>query len=235
MRPPLAGVLVAAVCLSAGGARGEETFSVVLKGTLTTGSRLFPHPASADPAERAAYLPIENSPGAGVEVRYRIPGTDILVGLSGEYLRARREGVLPGLFSVPVPVEDGYRAWPVELTGYFRIPVAGPEVRITMGGGGGVYFGERVYRVAGTAALPVDRTPGFGIHVLGGAGYRLADWCTVEAEMKFRDVQFESVNAFREPEIFYGTMVVNVGGAPERARIETDGVVFQIAVRIHVP
>jgi hypothetical protein len=188
-------------------ARGQEKmFSVVVKGNFTTGSQLFPNPNSGDVFERSRFLPIEDFFGFGVELKYHIPETNIALGVSADYIRPT---TLRTSFS-RVDTVHGYRVLPVELTGYFHIPVAGPTFGVYMGGGGGAYFGRRIHRIADVEAEPVDEGHGFGIHVLGGLTYHFTEWFSLNAEMKFRDLQFESSNV----------------------RVHTDGIIFQVGAAV---
>ena len=127
-------------------------------------------------------------------------------------------------------MEDGYRAIPVELTGYFMIPFSTKKVGIFIGGGAGLYFGKRTYRLAGVEAPVVESSPGFGIHVLAGLSYSFTPWISLVGEMKFRDLQFTSSNAFSVPQITYNGAVITVGQEPFASRVNTDGIVFQLGV-----
>jgi len=204
----------------------ERLWSVAVKGNFTTGSQLFPKSNSSSSVERASYFPIQGIPGFGVEIQYRIPESSLALGFSADYIRGTVTQQIRG--AVAVPVEDGYRVIPVEFTGYFLIPLSGPTFGVYMGGGGGVYFGRRVYRIAGVEALPIDQGHGFGIHVLGGVSYRLNEWFSLNGEMKFRDVQFESVNAFNVSQVVYEGRVVSLNRELQHSRIHTDGMVFQL-------
>ena len=228
-------VVVAAMsicCLSAlvgNPLRGQErALSLVLKGNLTTSSQIFPNPNAANATARAQSISLQDLFGYGVELKYQIPETNIAFGISADYIHTTRGRSILAFPQQLVPVDDGYRVIPVECTGYFLIPASGPTFGIFMGGGGGVYFGRRIYRLAGTEAASVDERPGFGIHVLGGVSYRFTERFTLIAEMKFRDLQFESSNAFSTSRIHYRDIVVNVSQTPFDSSIHTDGIVFQL-------
>ena len=204
---------------------GDTNFSVSLKGNFTTGSQLFPNPNSPDEIKRAQFFPIEDFFGYGVEVQYKIPETNLAVGLSADYIRAtttRSTGLLA------VPVKDGYRVIPIELTGYFNIPVSGPTFGVYMGGGAGAYFGRRIYEIADVQAQTTDVGHGFGIHVLGGVKYRFTDWFGLNVEMKFRDLQFKTTNQFSTSSVMYNGNTVLLPQGPLASRVHTDGVIFQL-------
>lgn len=203
----------------------EGNFSVALKANLTTSSRLFTDPNSPDVFERSQYLVIEDFFGYGVEVRYQLPESNIALGFSADYIRATNDRSVT-IVSTIVPIEDGYRVIPIELTGYFLIPLSGPTFGVYMGGGAGAYFGNRLHRVGDTEAPTTSTERGFGIHVLGGVSYRFTGWFSLEAEMKFRDLQFQTTNRFASSTVMYKGVVISVDQLD--ASVHTDGVVFQL-------
>ncbi len=220
--------IVATAALAAPPLRaGDGPFSIILKGNLTTSSLIYVTPDAADPVARGNTFDLTGTFGYGAEIRFRIPETSLALGVSADYIRTRGEGTLNG---TTIPVEDGYTAIPLELTGYFIIPLSGEYFGVFMGGGAGVYFGTRTYSLAGVGAATVENTPGFAIHVLGGISYRFLDSFRGIFEMKFRDLQFESVNAFNTRVVRYQDTVVNVSTQPFKSRVETDGVIFQIGI-----
>lgn len=203
----------------------EGSISVSLKGNLTTSSRLFTDPNSADPFERSQYLALEDFFGYGIELRYQIPESNIALGLSADYIRAKDQQSMT-IVSTVVPIEDGYRVVPVELTGYFLIPLSGPTFGVYMGGGIGAYFGDRLYRVGDTEAPTTSARHGYGIHVLGGMSYRFNTWFSLDAEMKFRDLQFQTTNRFASSTVTYRGVIIPVSQLD--ASVHTDGVIFQL-------
>ncbi len=209
---------------------GEKPFAVIVKGNLTTSSLLYPNNNAADEILRTTSYPVGSFFGTSIELRYRFPESNAAVGVSADYLRAKSDrSITAG--SLTVPVEDGYRVIPVEVTGYFIIPFSGPTFGVFMGGGAGLYFGRREYTVAGVAPASVSVSPGFGIHVLGGVSYRLNDLLSLTAEMKFRDLQFEETTQFTKRIRYQGTLL-NIGTSPETLRVQTDGMIFQLGVAI---
>jgi hypothetical protein len=221
-------LVVATAALAAAPLRaGDGPFSVILKGNLTTSSLIYVTPDAADPVAKGNTLDLTGTFGYGAEIRFRFPETSLALGLSTDYIRSRGAGTLSG---TSIPTEDGYFAIPVELTGYFIIPLSGEYFGVYMGGGAGMYFGSRRYSLAGIEAATVENTPGFAIHVLGGISYRFLNSFQGMFEMKFRDLQFESVNAFNTRSIRYKDTVINVGTLPFKSRVETDGVIFQIGI-----
>ncbi len=215
-------------CLLVEGAAQEHAFSVAAKANLTTAARLFLNPNASDPFARAQSVSFTDFFGYGVEVMYHIPGTTLSLGLSADYISSFETRTIVATAQRHVPVDDGYRVLPVEITGYFRIPVTDGPFSVFMGGGLGVYFGEREYRVAGVTATTIETRPGFGIHVLGGVRYAFTEWFTLSMEMKFRDAQFQTTNTFATPTVRYGDILVTLPPKPFDSTIHTDGMVLQI-------
>jgi len=215
--------LVAPVALHA----GDGPFTVVLKGNLTTSSLIYVSPDAADPVAQGNTFDLSGAFGYGAEVRYRLPESNIAIALGADYLSSSGTSTLTG---TDIPTKDGYTALNVELTGYFILPLSGERFGVYMGGGGGVYFGNRTYSLGGVEAASVQNTPGFAIHVVGGISYRFLDAVQALFELKFRDLQFSSVSAFNVPAIRYQDTVIDVGTAPFPSRVETDGMVLQLGL-----
>jgi hypothetical protein len=208
----------------------QKPFILLLKGNLTSESQIYVNPGSANPIARTQTVSFQNLYGFGAEIRYHFSGSRIALGLGAEYLDARNNDPIRVASRGAIPTSDGYTVIPVELTGYFIIPASGQTLKISMGGGIGGYFGRRSYSIAGTEALLVDTKPGFGIHVLGGASYFFTERLSLTAEMKFRDVKFESTNRFDVTRIEYQGSFITVNPAPFESRVQTDGIVFVLGV-----
>lgn len=210
---------------------GEARFTLIAKGNLTTSSQLFVNPDAVDLPARGQSVPITNSFGFGAELRYRFSETNIALGISADYIRAHTSTDIAAFPSTTIRVDDGYTVVPVELTGYFVIPFSGETFGIFIGGGPGLYFGRRIYRIGDTeAGVSGNPVPGFGIHVLTGVRYRVEGPFEAVFEMKFRDLQFRSENAFASSPIRASNVLINVGTQPFSARTQTDGVVFQLGI-----
>ncbi len=226
----IAVVCAGCICSAArGGEIGErKPWLLTIRGTLTTGSQVFVNPESPDQFQRSDFLEISNAFGYGAELRYYLPETNIAIGFGVEYMRTTTSTRFLTTAGRGVPAEDGYRVIPIELTGYFIIPVSGPTFSIYMGGGAGGYFGRRIYRVDGIEAGPVDEGSGYGIHVLAGLSFALNDWFVLSMDMKFRDLQFTARNQFSDP----NAAPVPLPVEPFPSRVHTDGIVFQLGTGI---
>jgi hypothetical protein len=226
-------MLVVLLCLSAPDARaGEHRWSVSLYGDLITASKLFPNPNARDDIIRGSFSPIDPVYGLGADLRCDVPALGVMLGLGAEYIAGSFTSAVPNT-QVPIPIEDGYLAVPVELTGYFTIPVGGERVGITMGGGAGVYFGERRYRYAGVDAVTLDRHVTPGIHVLTGVEYRVDERFSLRTEIKFRNAQLETDQEFPAASAVYEGVTVPLPQGRFSSRVQVDGMHLSLGVVYH--
>lgn len=223
-------ILVALAMVSFQAAHAQEPlYSVSLKGNYTISSRLFYNIEASDEFLRRQYLAIDNIFGVGVDVRRLIEETWLQVGISVEYLRKKETGVIR-ISSARVPVEDGFWTVPVEMSGYFIIPFSSATFRLYIGGGGGLYFGERRYAIAEERASIVDTKKGMGIHVVTGVEYAITEWFAIRSEVKFRDLQFESTHLFTKSSVSYNGTIVTLDQTPSRSRINVDGMLIDAGI-----
>jgi hypothetical protein len=214
----------------------DRLVSVILKGNFTTGSQITPNPATADPLllaqPDAGKFTLDSYFGYGIELRYRFRETNVAIGLSSDYIQTSTDRPFVPINGSAIPAHDALTMIPVELTGYFILPASTRVFGVFMGGGVGAYFGSHTFSVGNTTANAVSMKPGFGIHVLGGVSFRFNDWFSLMAEMKFRDLQFESVNAFSGKRIRYNGMLVTIPQQLDES-IHADGMVLQLGAAIN--
>ncbi len=216
-------------------AEGQEfPSSLTLYGTFTTTSKLFRNASAPDEIVRNQFLPLDGVYSIGVDFRRSIEPLRIKVGLSVEYLAKSDTYILSsGTSAGDVPVRDGYTVLPFELSGYFPIPVGTRTLQFYMGGGGGVYVGTRQYDYAGASAVTIERTVGYGIHILSGAEIGLSSRYSLRTEVKFRDIQFQTVNRFTEYSTLFEGRIVPLDQDPQSSRISIDGMTLNLGIAYH--
>ncbi len=195
----------------------DYTYSLAATGSYTTTSKVFLHPDAADLFLRGKYLLLEGIYCVGLDLRRKVNNSSLQIGLSIEYLEKTERFLVTN-------TEDGFFAIPVELTGFFYIPIAGKSVDIYMGAGVGVYFGERRYIYQNIDAKVVGKKAGAGIHVQCGVDYNFYKQFTVRTQIKFRDLQFRTTNQFTNP----GGR--NLDLKPFTSQINVDGMTVEIGI-----
>lgn len=225
-------LLLLTLFLSAAAQGQERLYSVEIFGAFTTSSKLFPHPTDPDELSRSFFLALDNVFHAGIELRRSIANTGLHIGLGIEYIQ-KTDVINVPVVSANVPARDGYRAVPIELTGYFVLPIGNEALHLYIGGGGGIYTGSRLYEYPGARAAAIDNKPGFGIHVLSGMEYFLKQSFSLRCEIKFRDVQFESTNQFGPATMIYNGAIVPLNQTPFSSRLNIDGMTLRLGIAYH--
>ena len=109
----------------------ERHYSVTMFGAFTTSSKLFPHPNDVDEFTRGQFLPLDDIFSIGVEFRREIKAIRVQLGLSAEYISKSDLINVPDSLTT-IPVKDGFKAVPIELTGYFVIPFSGDRIQLKL-------------------------------------------------------------------------------------------------------
>ena len=211
----------------------DRSTSISVSSSLITSSKLFHHPDDADELLRSEFLPLNTIFSVGIDVRRTIEALRIQIGVSAEYVRKSDVFYLPASDSKVIPVRDGFVALPIELSGYFTIPVGTDNFHIYMGGGAGIYFGKRTYEYAGVEAATIERTTGYGIHILSGMEYTANAAISIRSELKFRDIQFETVNKFQKDATTYNGSTLLLDQEPLTSRINIDGMTVNLGLVFH--
>lgn len=207
----------------------DNPYRISISGSITTSSKVFYRYDDPDEFLRGRFFPIDNIFSFGADLRRSFEPIGLEVGVAIEYIsKSERFGVPEN--GQTVPVFDGFVAIPIELSGYFFIPIGSEKLKFYMGGGGGIYPGERRYSYAGVQAPAVGRSVGIGIHILSGAEYTLSHSFSLRSELKFRDVQFETVNKFSQYSAVTSSGVIGLPQDPLLSRVNIDGMNLSLGI-----
>lgn len=210
---------------------GDYPFSVEMRGSYTTTSKVFFNPDAPSAFERNRFFAVDDVFGLGLDVRRDI-AYNLRFGISVEHISASsaliqyvrdRNGQVFQLH-----LDDGYRLIPVEFSIYFLIPFSSERVKVYMGGGMGLYFGGRKVEAAGITTETLEMSTGFGIHVMSGVDYILTPILALRGELKFRDPQVESTSRFPDGPVEYEGRTILFDQRPFRSRINLDGITFNV-------
>jgi hypothetical protein len=206
-----------------------KRFSVSLYGTYISSSELLNNPRSTDPFERDASIDLPGGYGYGAEFDYEPPLFDLGLTfyLSTEYFKSSsNELVLKldnGEDKESVRIYESYSVIPLETGIKWSLPVSTENFKIYIGGGGGIYFGDRTRIMLNLSSTNVEKKPGFNVNVLSGLEYYVARNLSANFEFKFREAVFDV-------ESKYNTSVITINGIqfalenPFYTRFIVDGV-----------
>ena len=225
----LLGTILAACCSSVGNA--GEHLSLALLGSYTTDTRFIYNVDQPNVSLNDRYFSYNF--GFGANLRWLAFGDDILVGINIEKIKSLERSI-GGLSSeglqYSIPVLEGFVVYPVEISGYYVIPVSSDDVRAYIGGGIGWYFGERIYWLGQASAVAVNAPVGFGIHVLTGADIKIFSSTAIRAELKFRDPQFDSVNRFQTATTISQGVRILLPQSPSKTRVNVIGITYDLGL-----
>lgn len=210
----------------------EIDASLTLKGTFTTSTRfLYDIDREIYSGERV----LESNYGFGVDVRWKMLWDRFYGGVGVEKIRASEVSyvVYTHLNNLRVPTEEGFEMTAVELSGYYIVPISSDKVHFYIGGGFGLYDGERIHTYADVRAVTISSTSNIGIHVMTGIDYAISERFAVRGELKFRDPHFDVTDTFDQSTATYRgyTIQIPLHDRQERTtRVNLFGVNYMIGM-----
>lgn len=230
------GVLLLLLPIASSLHASEKNLSLILRGTYTTSSRIFVSPDASTEEQRAQFFQLDGITGGGIELRYRWPGEQFFFTLSADFLSQSQERNQFLSFSPSrrLPVTEGLTLVPVELGMHTYIPIGSESIRLSMGGGIGLYIGERIFRVAGVEAAMQNNPVRFGIHVASGVEYRVFSSVWLCGEMKFRDPEFRAVSRFMQERTEFEGTAITFPQNEFSSRVNVNGIAFSFGVVVEL-
>jgi len=215
----------------------DNIFSVILRGSYTTSSKVFFNPNASTEELRGQFFQLDGITGWGAEVRYRFPGETFFLTLSADYFSKTREQDQIIGFVGPerrFPVADGFTLIPVELGVYTYIPLGSETMRLSMGGGLGVYYGKRILRVAEVDAVMQNSPINLGIHISSGVEYQVYPGILLRGDMKFRDPELKTVNRYTQDRTTYDGVDLAFPRNDISGRVNINGLTFSFGVVVEL-
>ncbi|HET9132260.1 MAG TPA: hypothetical protein VFO86_14995, partial [Terriglobia bacterium] len=170
-------IAVVALQPSVQGQQLNTRSSLMFRSTLVTSTRVFDNPNAQDIIDRDQYGFVDNLLGGGLQYRLELPDQNLLFTVSAEYTIKTLSESKPFLNTnrqlVQLPVEEGVRFIPIEFGISTNVPLSANLLRVTMGGGFGIYYADRLYAIDGVAMRSTTTPIGYGIHVESGIEYRV--------------------------------------------------------------
>ena len=159
-----------------------------------------PYPYSRDIIERNFTDYTKGGYGFSFSIKKNIYKSDLFINLSAEYIRIYDNELSQLLESdtgfIYGRVTENIKAFPVELSLYFKLPQFTDNFSIYLGGGAGIYFGDRQRTLRGIESITLSKAPKVNILVLSGMEYRIDKNISLFMEARFRKAQFNVSSKF---------------------------------------
>ncbi len=215
----------------------SKKFSITLYSEYVSSAQIQDNIRSTDPILRNSSTDIKGSFGYGGEINYTpsFLDHDFTFYLSSEYLKINESDIILRFFqdtiSAAVHMEEKLSMVPIELGVKWNLPVGTENFKIYIGGGAGLYFGDRERIIAGTfGTTTLSKTPGFSLNILSGMLLYVEKNLAANFEIKFRDANYEVENKFP-----INTIIINGAGFaldnPLYSRISIDGVRVSLGLK----
>lgn len=216
----------------------SKKFSVYIYGTYVSGAELQNSPRSTDPIERDATVEMRGGYGYGGEFLYDpgIYNVGIKFYVSSEYLKVNENDLEMvfdnGASTAKIRMNEQYTFVPLEFGLKWNLPVSSENLQIYIGGGAGVYFGDRKRRLGELQSETIFRKADFSLNILSGLEYFAARNLSADLELKFREASFDVESKFNKNEIEINNTsypLIN----PFYSRIIVDGVRISLGFKYH--
>ena len=187
---------------------------------------------------RDASIELKGGYGYGAELTYNpnITDFDVMFYLSSEYLKVKDDELLLRFendsASSVVRFTEEYNMIPFEAGLKWNLPVSTERFKIFIGGGAGIYFGNRKRSVGPYTTSAVSRKPGISMNVLAGLEYFVERNLSLDFEFKFREASFESQDRFDVDYVTIGGNIYSMDN-PLYSRLLIDGTRLSIGLKYH--
>lgn len=180
-------------------------FSIIPYVSYVSSATIQLYPYSNNLAEKSQIDELTGGYGYGFTVRKKLFREDLTFGISVEYTNIKDESLVQTFMNdsltVRARVTEELTVIPVEFTGYFNLPDFSEDLRIFLGGGLGVYFGDRKRTVLNIESKTVSKKTGFSIVVLSGMEYKFSKQFSGVFEVKFREAEYKVKSEYPVSEI----------------------------------
>ena len=215
------------------GRQMEWKAALLVRGNYITSSKLFNNPDAPTADLRNDYTPVDGMMGGGIEVRYPLEDVNLYLALSVDVNSKRSQENLRTSFGGTIrrlPVTEGLRFIPIELSANTYIPLGSETIMFSMGGGVGMYYAARTLTVAGVATNISNNPLSLGIHVGLGVEYKIFSDVFAACGMKFRDPEIISESRFTQDYVDYDGSRVTFPQDPMKTKINIDGMSLSLGL-----
>ncbi|MCC6866190.1 MAG: hypothetical protein IT280_08530 [Ignavibacteria bacterium] len=187
---------------------------------------------------RDAAVELKGGYGYGGEITYNpeFKDIDITFYLSSEYLKVKDNELVmrfenDSAFN-SVRFTEEYNMIPIETGVKWNLPVSTERFKVFIGGGAGIYFGNRTRQIGQYKTMAISRKAGYSMNVLAGLEYFLERNLSVNFEFKFREPNFDSEDKFETDFITINGNTYSMDN-PVYSRLLIDGARISAGIKYH--
>ncbi len=187
---------------------------------------------------RDASIELKGGYGYGAELTYNpnINNFDVIFYISSENLRVKDNELLLRFendsATSSVRFTEEYNMTPFEAGIKWNLPVSTERFKIYIGGGGGVYLGNRTRTIGPYKSSAISRKAGFSMNVLAGIEYFVQRNLSLDFEFKFREATFDTKDKFDVDYITIGENIYSMDN-PLYSRLLVDGTKLSVGIKYH--
>lgn len=217
---------------------GSGKFTLQVYGMYVSSAELQNNIKSSVSFVRDASIELKGGYGYGAEFTYN-PGFsnfDVMFYISSEYMKVKDDELLLRFendsASSVVRFTEEYNLLPLEAGLKWNLPVSTERFKIFIGGGAGIYFGNRTRSVGPYSTSPISRKAGVSMNVLAGLEYFFQRNLSLDFEFKFREASFESQDRFAVDYVTIGGNIYSLDN-PVYSRLLIDGTRVSAGLKYH--
>ncbi|MBM4157570.1 MAG: hypothetical protein FJ216_02180 [Ignavibacteria bacterium] len=158
------------------------------------------NPYSSNPVESNTVIDLNGGTGFGITLKKGIYKDYLYLGLSSEYVKIIDDNQVQYLFTYDdfklAKATETIWMVPLEISLYFNVPSFTEDLNIFLGGGAGIYFGDRIRKFYNLETKTNSSRQILNIHTMFGLQYCLSDNFFAAFEVKFRQGEFEVNSSF---------------------------------------
>lgn len=204
----------------------SQNLSVAIKTNYTTTSKLYSDISKSSEFTMDSYSSIDGIWGLGIDARKNLYENKIFIGLSGEYISGTMKTQSP---FANLSYLDGFSIMLSELNGYLIIPLSSETLKMYIGGGINIAFGQRIKEISNISVENLKNPTSFGIQVMTGLEYFFFKDFSFRWEMKFRDPEIETESKFTQ-NLTYNNVFYQLPKSTVKSKINLDGIVFDFSL-----
>ena len=177
-----------------------EGLSLSIPGNYISSASIQLYPNSNNIIERNSFEELTGGYGYGVSLRKKFFRDDLYIGITTEYIEIEDSELTQLIQSDTnyLRVRATERVWmiPIEMSLIFNVPSITDELKVYLGGGIGVYFGNRVRKILDMETETKSKDALLNIHVLSGLEYFFEDNLAAMFEVRFRQAQYRVESSY---------------------------------------